>query len=130
MEFHIKSWLHKCIYFTIPLIESHLLSSYISIVYPSLLQDLHPLRGYKPNALLWTRTLDRNTRAGLPKSVLSTMSEPPSETTQSRTLAKDSYLVLWMLGYKARTLSRRRTLTNHKIIKYGHDEFCKLNYYM
>ena len=50
---------------------------------------------YNPNARgsdacrgsnsLWTRTLDRYKRAGLPECVVSTMSGPPPETTQDRT---------------------------------------------
>ena len=50
---------------------------------------------YNPNARgsnacrgsnsLWTRTLDRYTRAGLPECVSSTMSGPPPKTTQDRT---------------------------------------------
>ena len=52
-------------------------------------------RTYKPNARgsdacrgsksLWTRTLDRYTRAGLPECVISTMSGPPPKTKQDRT---------------------------------------------
>ena len=34
---------------------------------------------------LWTSTLDRYTRAGLPDCVVSTMSGPQPETTQDRT---------------------------------------------
>ena len=34
---------------------------------------------------LWTRTLDRYTRGGLPECVVSKMSGPPPETTQDRT---------------------------------------------
>ena len=34
---------------------------------------------------LWTRTLDRYTRAGLPDCVVSTMSGSPPETAQDRT---------------------------------------------
>ena len=50
---------------------------------------------YKPNARrsealrgsnsLWTRTLDRYTRAGLPECVVNTMSGPPPKTKQDRT---------------------------------------------
>ena len=56
---------------------------------------------YKPNALgsdacrgsnsLWTRTLDRYTRAGLPECVVSTMSGPPPKTTQDGTKTKDTH---------------------------------------
>ena len=38
---------------------------------------------------LWTRRLDRYTRAGLAETVVSTMSGPLSETTQDRTQTKD-----------------------------------------
>ena len=40
---------------------------------------------------LWTRTLDRHTRAGLPECVCSTMSGPPPETIQDRTQTKDTH---------------------------------------
>ena len=40
---------------------------------------------------LWTRTLDRYTRAGLPECVVSTMSGPPPETTQDKTKTKDTH---------------------------------------
>ena len=56
---------------------------------------------YKPNApgsdacrgsnSIWTRTLDRYTRAGLPECVVSTMSGPPAKTTQDRTQTKDTH---------------------------------------
>ena len=92
---------------------------------------------YNPNARgsdsckgsnkLWTRTLRRYTRAGLPECVVSTMSGPPLETTQDRTQIKDTHPVpeqkLKFLippgieprpqGRKAGTLStipRRRTI--------------------
>ena len=41
------------------------------------------------SSCLWTRTLDRYTRAGLPECVVSTMSRPPPETSQDRTQTKD-----------------------------------------
>ena len=63
--------------------------------------ELTPPGKYKPNAResdacrgsnsLWTRTLDRYTRAGLPECVVSTMSGPPPKTTQDRTLTKDTH---------------------------------------
>ena len=56
---------------------------------------------YKPNSRgsdacrgsnsLWTRTLDRYTRAGLPECVVSTMSGPPPKTTQDRTQTNDTH---------------------------------------
>ena len=62
---------------------------------------LTPPGTYKPNAResdacrgsnsLWTRTLDRYTRASLPECVVSTMSEPPPKTTQDRTQTKDTH---------------------------------------
>ena len=55
---------------------------------------------YKPNArgsdacrgsnILWTRTLDRYTRAVLPECVVSTMSGPPPKSKQDRTQTKDT----------------------------------------
>ena len=58
---------------------------------------------YNPNARgagacresnsLWTRTLNRYTRAGLPECEVSTMSGPTPETTQSRTHTKDTRLI-------------------------------------
>ena len=68
---------------------------------PSLFLGLTPPGTYKPNARgsdacrgsnsLWTRTLNRYTRAGLPECVVSTMSEPPPKTTQDRTQTKDTH---------------------------------------
>ena len=62
---------------------------------PSHNLGLTPPGNYKPNARgsdacrgnnsLWTKTLDRYTRAGLPECVVSTMSGPPPKTTQDRT---------------------------------------------
>ena len=59
---------------------------------------LRQSRTYNPNARgsdacrgsysLWTRTLDRYTRAGLPECVVSTMAGPPPETTYDRTQRK------------------------------------------
>ena len=96
-----------------------------------------PCRTYNPNSRgsdacrgssrLWTRTLDRYTRAGLPGCVISTMSGPPPETTQNRIQTNNTHPVpgqkLKFLtppeiepgppGWKAGTLpttSRRRTL--------------------
>ena len=40
---------------------------------------------------LWTRTVDRYTRASLPECVVSTMSGPPPKTTQDRTQTKDTH---------------------------------------
>ena len=37
------------------------------------------------SSCLWTRTLDRYTRMGLPECVVSTISGPPPETAQDRT---------------------------------------------
>ena len=41
--------------------------------------------------MLWTRTLDRYTRAGLHECVASTMSGPPPKATQDRTQTKDTH---------------------------------------
>ena len=46
---------------------------------------------FRRNNCLWTRTLDRYTRAGLPECVVSTLSWPPPETTQDRTQTKDMH---------------------------------------
>ena len=46
---------------------------------------------YMGSNCLWTRTLDRYTRADLPECVVSTMSGPPAETAQDRTRIKDTY---------------------------------------
>ena len=61
---------------------------------PSPNLGLTPTGTYKPNAhgsdayrgskSLWTRTLDRYTRAGLPECVVSTMPGPPPKTTQTK----------------------------------------------
>ena len=58
---------------------------------------------YNPNAResdacrgsnsLWTRTLDRYTRACLPEFVVSTVSGPPPERTQDRIQKKDTHPV-------------------------------------
>ena len=40
---------------------------------------------------LWTRTLDRYTRAGFPECVVSTMSGPVPKTTQDRAQTKDTH---------------------------------------
>ena len=68
---------------------------------PSPNVGLTPPGTYKPNApgsdacrgsnSLWTRALDRYTRAGLPECVVSTMSEPPPKTTQDRIQEKDTH---------------------------------------
>ena len=62
---------------------------------------LTPPGTYNPNARgsdacrgsngLWTGTLDRYTRAGLPECVVSTMSGPPPETAHDRTQTKDTH---------------------------------------
>ena len=44
---------------------------------------------YRGSNCLWTITLDRHTRAGLPKCVVSTMSGPPPETARDRTQDKE-----------------------------------------
>ena len=68
---------------------------------PSPNLGLTPSGTYKPNARgsdacrgsnsLWTRTLDRYARAGLPEWVVSTMSGLPPKTTQDRTQTKDTH---------------------------------------
>ena len=66
---------------------------------PSPNLGLTPPGTYNPNArgsdacarnCLWTRTLDRHTRAGLPECVVSTMSGTPPNTTQYRIQTKDT----------------------------------------
>ena len=62
---------------------------------PSPNLELTLLGTYKPNACtvsksLWTETLDRYTRQGLPECVVSTMSGPPPKTTQDRAQTKDT----------------------------------------
>ena len=57
---------------------------------------------------LWTRTLDRYTRAGLPERVVSTMSGPPLETTQDRTKTKDTHPIP---GQKLKFLTPRGNRT-------------------
>ena len=42
---------------------------------------------------LWTRTLDRYTRADLTECVVSTMSVPPPKSTQDRTQAKNTHTI-------------------------------------
>ena len=64
-------------------------------------QGLTPPGTYNPNVCgsdacrgsnyLWTRTLDRYTRAGLPECVVSTMSGPPPKTSQDRTQTKGTH---------------------------------------
>ena len=46
----------------------------------------------KRSNCLWTRTLDRCTRTGLPECVVSTMSGPLPKTAQDRTQTKDRNL--------------------------------------
>ena len=68
---------------------------------PSPNLGLTPLRTYKLNARgsdacrgsnsLWTRTLDRYTRTGLPECVVSKMSGPPPKTAQDGTQTKDTH---------------------------------------
>ena len=75
-------------------------SSSSPLIYPPKSMTYTP-GTYNPNARgpdpcrgsnsLWNRTLDRYTRAGLPKCVVSTMSGPPSKTTQDRTQTKDTH---------------------------------------
>ena len=77
---------------------------------------------YKPNARgsdvcrgsnsVWTTTLDRYTRTGLPECVVSTISGPPPKITQDRTQTKDTLRIprqklkfLTPPGWKAGTLS-------------------------
>ena len=43
---------------------------------------------YSGSNCIWTRTLDRYTRTGLPECAVSTVSGPPSETAQDRTQDK------------------------------------------
>ena len=45
---------------------------------------------YRGSNSLWTRTLGRYIRTGLPECVVSTNSGPPPETTQNRTRTKDT----------------------------------------
>ena len=71
---------------------------------PSPNLGLTPPGTYNPNARgwdacrgsnsLWTRTLDRYARVGLPECVVSTISGPPPETTQYRTQTKDTHPIL------------------------------------
>ena len=74
-------------------------SSFFFFAYlPSLKLGLTPPGTYKPNGRgsdacrgsnsLWTRTLDRYRRAGLPECVVRTMSGPPPKTTPDRTQTK------------------------------------------
>ena len=51
-------------------------------------------RGSGGSNSLWTRTLDRYTRAGLPEYVVRTMSGPPPETTQDMKQTKDTHPIL------------------------------------
>ena len=70
----------------------HLPSSNLGLTHPGT---------YNPNArgsdackgsnCLWTGTLDRYTRAGLPECVVSTMSGPLPETAQERSQIKDTH---------------------------------------
>ena len=72
-----------------------------SFTYPPPNLGLKPPRTYNPNAhgsdacrgsnSLWTATLDRYKRAGLPECAVSTMSGPPPETTQDITQTKDTH---------------------------------------
>ena len=80
---------------------------------------------------LWTRTLDRYTRVGLPECVISTMSGPPPEKTQDKTQIKDTHPIprqkLKFLtpsviepgppGWKAGTTPRRRIIFTRFAIK-------------
>ena len=75
--------------------QKNLIDSFFFMYLPSPIQDLHPpgLRtqmsvGQMPVGVsncLWTRTLDRYTRAGLLECVVSKISGPPPVTAQDRT---------------------------------------------
>ena len=51
---------------------------------------------------LWTRTLDRYIRAGLPECVVSTISGPPPGIAQDRTQTKDTHVIP---GYELKFLT-------------------------
>ena len=81
----------------------HVMYFSFSVIYRPPIQDLHPPPGLNnPKARgsdacrgsnrLWTRTLDKQTRAGFLGCVVSTTSGPPSETTQDRTQTNNARL--------------------------------------
>ena len=89
------------IYFSLSLSFSFLsfFSSFL-LSFPNVGLSTHP-GSYKSNARgsdackgsnsLWTRTLDRYARAGLPECVVCTTSGPPPKTTQDRTQTMDTH---------------------------------------
>ena len=90
-----------CILKLIKLISRKLINKIFFFAYlPSPNLGLTPPGTYNPNARgsdacrgsnsLWTWTIDKYTRAGLPECVVSTMSGPPPKTTQDRTQTKDT----------------------------------------
>ena len=107
--------LHWSIFIYISLYVSYLhakgtiTDTFISIFYFFLLLFTIPNVGLTPPGLItqmpvdqmpvrrskiWTRTLDKSTRAVLPESVVSRMAVPPAETTQYRTQTQDTLPVL------------------------------------
>ena len=100
---------------------------------PSPNLGLTPPGTYKPNARgsdacrgsnsLWTRTLDRYTREGLPECVLSTLSGPPPKTTQDRTHTPNPRIgikipdpagnVTWAAGLEGRDSTDHATATDY-----------------
>ena len=85
-----------------------------------------PVRG---SNCLWTRTLDRYTRVGLPECVVSTVSGPPLEAAQDRTQGTHTHTIpgyelkfLTPPGYKAGTLPtkpRRRIYCIYFLIAFN-----------
>ena len=95
----------------------YLSSQSFFVIYPPPMQDLHPPDlnpTCKESNRLWTRTLDRYTRAGLRECVVSTMSGRLPETTQDRTQSKDTYPVPgWNLKFLTPPGLEGRDSTNH-----------------
>ena len=100
----MNSWL--CMAINVVLELYSLSISYLS----SLSVGLTPPATYNPNARrvsnrLWTITLDRYTRTGLPECVVSKMSGSPLEITQDRTQRKHTPSPVWNSGTVPATLS-------------------------
>ena len=82
---------------------SFLFKSFLSFFLPSLVFALPQIRTYTPVLMsmsqmpvgetrLWTRILDKNTKAGLHESVARTVSQPPPKATQDRIPTKDTLI--------------------------------------
>ena len=76
----------KLILFFLSFFFMYLPSPNLGLTPPGLITHMPVgLDAYRGSNCLWTRTLDRCTRVGLPECVVSTMTGPPQETAQDKT---------------------------------------------